>query len=340
VAHACNPVTWRLESLNGLRSGLLGFERPAAMRLFFLFVGVAAGPPYATLPSFSRTASFQLHDGKQMPVMGLGVYMSNPGAETENAVKWALESGYRMIDTAAIYHNEESVGDAIAASGVSRSDIFLATKLWDTDHGYDAAISALETSLKKLKVDYLDLYLIHSPNTGKIVETWDALIHMQKLGKIRSIGVSNFGVQHLEALKKHGRPMPTVNQIEMHPMIYQERIPLLDFCKENGILVQAYGSMFFGKPEFLERSEVTKPATTHQATSAQVLLRWALQMGFQIIPKSVKKHRIEENLKVFDINLSPEEVEALSEMEGKLNQYWQPLGAPVDVGDTTRGAEL
>lgn len=276
----------------------------------------AAGPPYAQLPRvFSPTATFQLKDGKQMPVMGLAVYMMKQGEETYNAVKWALDAGYRMIDTAAIYDNEESVGKAIAESGVSRGEIFLATKLWDSDHGYDATIQGLETSLKKLKVEYLDLYLIHSPNTGKIVETWDALIHMQKQGKIRSIGVSNFGVQHLEALKEHGRPMPTVNQIEMHPMKYQERISLLDFCKQNGILVQAYGSLFFGKPEFLERSEVTDIVKAHSSSSAHVLLRWALQMGFQIIPKSVKQHRIAENLKVFDLELSPAEMESLTAME-------------------------
>eukprot|EP00435_Cladocopium_sp_Y103_P030135 s242_g7.t1 len=302
----------------------------------------AAGPPYAQLPAvFSPTATFQLSDGKQMPVMGLGVYMMKQGEETYNAVKWALDAGYRMIDTAAIYDNEESVGKAIAESGVSRSEIFLATKLWDSDHGYDATIQGLERSLKKLKVDYLDLYLIHSPNTGRrrIVETWDALIHMQKQGKIRSIGVSNFGVQHLEALKEHGRPMPTVNQIEMHPMKYQD-------SKSRAVLVLRFHWLtgqfeivtpIEGKSEFLERSEVTDIVKARSSTSAHVLLRWALQMGFQIIPKSVKQHRIAENLKVFDLELSPVEMESLSAMQGNLNQYWQPLGAPVDVGDTTRG---
>ncbi|CAK8986090.1 Uncharacterized oxidoreductase MSMEG_2408/MSMEI_2347 [Durusdinium trenchii] len=292
------------------------------MRLATLLCMVTpcSAAPYAKMPLLMPSARFELRDGHSMPV-----------------VKWALEAGYRMIDTAAIYQNEDSVGEAIADSGVPRNDIFLTTKLWDADHGYDAAVKALETSLSKLKVDYLDLYLIHSPNTGKIVKTWDALIHMQKLGKLRSIGVSNFGIPHLEALKKYGRPMPAVNQIEMHPMNYQERVPVLDFCNLNGVQVQAYGSMFFGRPEFLERPEVTSVVRAHGATSSQVLLRWALQMGFQIIPKSVKKHRIEENLKVFDIELTQMEMDSLSSMKGKLDQYWQPLGAPVDVGDTSRG---
>ncbi|CAK8986395.1 Uncharacterized oxidoreductase MSMEG_2408/MSMEI_2347 [Durusdinium trenchii] len=309
------------------------------MRLATLLCMVTpcSAAPYAKMPLLMPSARFELRDGHSMPVVGLGVYMSKPGKETYDAVKWALEAGYRMIDTAAIYQNEDSVGEAIADSGVPRNDIFLTTKLWDADHGYDAAVKALETSLSKLKVDYLDLYLIHSPNTGKIVKTWDALIHMQKLGKLRSIGVSNFGIPHLEALKKYGRPMPAVNQIEMHPMNYQERVPVLDFCNLNGVQVQAYGSMFFGRPEFLERPEVTSVVRAHGATSSQVLLRWALQMGFQIIPKSVKKHRIEENLKVFDIELTQMEMDSLSSMKGKLDQYWQPLGAPVDVGDTSRG---
>eukprot|EP00438_Fugacium_kawagutii_P022138 Skav230297 [mRNA] locus=scaffold2934:152500:170188:- [translate_table: standard] len=193
------------------------------LTLLHLFSLAAASPPYAKLPGITApTDTFELHDGKQMPVMGLGVFMMKPGDETYNAVKWALEAGYRMIDTATIYQNEESVGKAMA-------------ELWDSDHGYEAAIEGLETSLKKLK------------------------------------------------------------------------------------------------PEFLERSEVTDVVKAHSATSAQVLLRWALQMGFQIIPKSVKKHRIEENLKVFDLELTAKEMDGLSSMEGNLNQYWQPLGAPVDV---------
>ncbi|CAJ1394475.1 unnamed protein product [Effrenium voratum] len=327
----------------GFSGAQFGRHSPASGRQAGMFrllrllpMSVMGTPPYAAVPPLSRSASFQLRDGAAMPVMGLGVYMSQPGEETYNAVKWALQAGYRMIDTAAIYGNEESVGQAIADSGLARDEIFLTTKLWDADHGFDAAQAALGASLRKLRVEYLDLYLIHSPNTGKIVETWDSLLQMQKAGKIRAVGVSNFGVKHLEALQKFNRPMPVVNQIEMHPMNYQERVPLLDFCKLHGILVQAYGSMFFGRSEFLERPEVAGVAQAKGASSAQVLLRWALQMGFQVIPKSVKKHRIEENLGVFDVELSEEEMRALSAMQGKLGQYWQPLDAPVDVGDTSK----
>jgi len=212
------------------------------------------------------------------------------------------------------------------------------TKLWDSHHGYDAAIEALATSLEKLGLDYLDLYLIHSPNTGKLVETWDALIAMQAAGFIRSIGVSNYGPSHMEALRTHGRPLPAVNQIEMHPMNYQERSQLLEYCKEHKILVQAYGSIFFGKTEFLDRQQVTSAVAAHPGkSSAQVLLRWGLQMGFQIIPKSIKKHRIEENLNILDFELSDDEMQTLSRMQGTLNAYWQPIHASVDVGDTSRG---
>ncbi|CAE7035006.1 unnamed protein product [Symbiodinium sp. CCMP2456] len=267
------------------------------MGLWLLLVASATGavaePPFATLPDkFSPTAAFKLSDGHTMPVMGLGVYMSQPGAESYNAVKWAVETGYRMIDTAAVYGNEESVGEAIADSGLPRSELFITTKLWDADHGFDAALAAFDASLKKLKLEYLDLYLIHSPNTGKIVETWDALLHLQAMGKIRSIGVSNFGIPHLDALRSHGRATPAVNQFEMHPMNYQERLPLLEYCKQQGILVQAYGSLFFGKQEFMDRPELANVAGAHPGFSAaHVLLRWGLQMGFQIIPKSVKQRQ-------------------------------------------------
>jgi len=273
-----------------------------------------------------------------MPVIGLGVYLSKPGAETQQAVEWALQAGYRLVDTASVYRNEASVGDAIAASGVPREDIWVTTKLWDSDHGFDKTMRAFQESMTKLKLEYLDLFLMHSPNSGKIVETWDAMRTLQSMGKIRSIGVSNFGINHLEALRKHGRVLPSVNQIEMHPMNYKERMDLLDYCKKHGILVQAYGSLFAGKLQFMDRREVKQVVAAHPGTTAaQVLLRWGLQMGFQIIPKSVKQQRIIENLEVLNIALSEAEMDVLSAMQGDLGAYWQPISAPVDIGDTSHG---
>eukprot|EP00434_Breviolum_minutum_P001329 symbB.v1.2.001170.t1/scaffold60.1/size581591/10 len=285
--------------------------------------------PGWTSGSMARPKMFpnmQLLDGRRMPSFGLGVYRSPPGAETYNAVKWALELGYRLVDTAALYNNEESVGEAIRDSGVPREDVWVTTKLWDSDHGYEAAMSACQKSLKKLGLGYIDLYLIHSPNTGKLVETWDAFVKLQGQGLVKSIGVSNFGVQHLEALKASGRPLPVVNQIEMHPLIYQERKPVIEYCEANGIQITAYGSIFGGDTKQLQRREVLQVQAAHPgASAAQLLLRWALQKGFQIIPKSVHQERLQENMNLFDLELSAVEMETLSKMKGQLGQYWNPL---------------
>eukprot|EP00747_Dinoflagellata_sp_TGD_P100860 gnl/TRDRNA2_/TRDRNA2_168162_c1_seq3.p1 gnl/TRDRNA2_/TRDRNA2_168162_c1~~gnl/TRDRNA2_/TRDRNA2_168162_c1_seq3.p1 ORF type:complete len:302 (+),score=51.03 gnl/TRDRNA2_/TRDRNA2_168162_c1_seq3:88-993(+) len=253
-----------------------------------------AGPPYAVLPTKLSAAgfesSFELLDGEIMPIFGMGLYMSEPGTEARNAVKWALELGYRMIDTARIYGNEADVGEAISEAGVPRSEIFITTKLSPRSHGYAATLNAVKTSLEKMGLNYLDLFIIHSPSGGKIVETWDAMVEAQRQGMIRSIGVSNFGIPHLEALVAHKRPLPTVNQIEMHPLVYEERRELLDWCKKRGILTQAYGSMFSGQERALSNAVLESVVAEYPGkTSQQVLLRWGLQMGFQVIPKSVKK---------------------------------------------------
>lgn len=260
--------------------------------------------------------------------------MMKPGSETSTAVSEALRIGYRMVDTAMIYRNEESVGEGIQNSGVPRSEVFLATKLWDDAHGYHAALDALKMSLKKLATDYVDLYLIHSPQTGKIVETWDALLEAQRLGLVRSVGVSNYGVAHLQALEEHGRPMPVVNQVEMHPLNWQDRKDLLSFCESRGIVVQAYGSLFFGKEAELTQEAVGGIARAKGKSNAQVLLRWGYQRGFQLIPKSVKAHRLLENAQIFDFSLNEEDMETLNGLNGQLGAYWQPLSSPVDLGDT------
>eukprot|EP00435_Cladocopium_sp_Y103_P054551 s628_g17.t1 len=291
-----------------------------------------------------------LLDGRSMPSFGLGVYRSPPGTETYNAVRWALDLGYRLVDTAALYRNEESVGEAIRDSGLPREEVWVTTKLWDSDHGYEAAKSACQQSLKKLGLGYIDLYLIHSPNTGKLVETWDAFVELQREGLVKSIGVSNFGVQHLEALKASGRPLPVVNQIDMHPLIYQERRSVIEYCKANGICITAYGSMFSGdtkqlqrrvqhlKPNLLFWRELLQVQEAHPGQSAaQILLRWALQKGFQIIPKSVHQERLQENMNLLDFELSPAEMESLSKMKGALGQYWNPLKSKVDLGRTDLG---
>jgi len=281
------------------------------------------------------TSTFALHDGQEMPIFGLGVYVTKPGQEAYNAVKWALELGYRMVDTAKIYGNEKSVGEAIRDSGIPRDQLWVTTKLWDADHGYEAALAAGERSIKELGLEYIDLYLIHSPQTGKLVETWDALLELKRRGLTKSIGVSNYNIEHIKALAEHGRELPAVNQVEMHPMVYAERRPLIEYCEANKILVQAYGSIFFGKTEFLKDPAVVEVTAAHAGkTPAQVLLRWGLQMGFQVIPKSTKRHRLEENMNIFDFELSEADMQRLSSMTGSLNAYWNPLSSPVDLGRT------
>lgn len=290
------------------------------------------------LPDFhGPTATYELHDGRQMPVFGLGVYVTKAGDEAVNSVKWALELGYRMIDTAKIYGNERSVGEAIRASGIPREEIWVTSKLWDADHGYEQTLAAGMQSLEEMGLDYMDLYLVHSPQGGKLVETWDAMLELKRRGLAKSVGVSNYNVNHLEALTQHQRELPVVNQFEMHPKIFRERLDLIEYCESHNILVQAYGSIFFGKTEFLEDPAVVEVASQHpDKTKAQVLLRWGLQNAFQIIPKSTKKHRLEENMKIFDFELSTAQMERLSSMGGALGAYWNPLTAPLDLGDTSR----
>lgn len=187
-------------------------------------------------------------------------------------------------------------------------------------------------------LEYLDCFLIHSPFGGKLVETWDGLLQLQKEGVLRSVGVSNYDVRHIKALEDHGRPLPVMNQIEMHPMILAERQNLLDYCNAKSIIVQAYGSLFFGKTEYLSDPIVTNIVKNHPGKSAaQVLLRWGVQKGFQLIPKSVKRHRLEENQAIFDFELTEKEMSSLDGMQGALGAYWNPVkDADVDLGDTEK----
>jgi len=235
------------------------------------------------------TATYTLNDGNSIPVIGFGTYRIPAGAQTYNSVKSALELGYRMIDTAKVYGNQADVGRACRDSGIPRSDLFVTSKLWDTSHGYRQALQAGRNTAQQLGLDYVDLYLIHSPGQcsrdgGKIVETWDALLRLQSEELVKSVGVSNFGVAHLQALEQHGRQLPVVNQFELHPFVYKERQDVVEYCRNRNILVQPYGSILSGHSSWLQR--VSDLAQAYHKTPAQVLLRWALDQGFQVIPKS------------------------------------------------------
>lgn len=277
-----------------------------------------------------------LNDGNSIPVVGLGVYRMRPGSETYQSVQWALEAGYRMIDTAQMYRNEADVGRAIRESGIPREEVFVQSKLDTPNHGFDETKRAVERSLRKSGLKYFDCFVIHSPFGGKLVETWDALLSLQREGDIRSIGVSNFAVRHLEALRQAGRPVPAINQFEMHPLNYQERLNLIKYCQANGILVQAYASLFGGTKQALRDQRLLEVAGAHPEKTVQhVLLRWAIQKGFQVIPKSVRKDVIEDNLRLFDFKLSSSEMADLSNWKSAdLGEYWNPVDdAPVDLGD-------
>lgn len=279
---------------------------------------------------------YVLNDGNKLPKVGLGVYRADPGKETYRSVQWALKVGYRLIDTAAMYGNEHDVGQAILDSGIPRTEIFITTKLNTDSHGYHTALQAANECLAKLQTTYIDLLLIHSPYGEKIVETWDALLALQKEGKAKSIGVSNFGIPHLEALREHHRPMPAVNQFEMHPLIFKSRHELIEYCQQHQILITAYGSLFSGERNRFRDPFLQELAQKYSKTVPQILLRWALDNGFAVIPKSTSsKERLEENWNVLDFSLSNEEVRQISQMPGEpLDEYWDPVNnAEVDLGD-------
>ena len=248
-----------------------------------------------------------LNNGVEIPWVGLGVFQTEPGKTAEQAVRWALELGYRHIDTAAYYANETDVGKAVKASGIDRDEIFVTTKVWISDMGYESTLAAFDTSRKKLDVDVIDLYLVHWPAKGKYLDTWKALEKLYGDGKIRAIGVSNFLVHHLEELIDQFDVVPTVNQVEFHPFLLQPE--LLDFDREHGIRHEAWSPMTRGQR--LDDPAITEIAQKYSRSNAQVLLRWDLQLGVVTIPKSIHRERIEENSQLFDFELADEDMEKL-----------------------------
>ncbi|MEM5018190.1 aldo/keto reductase [Metabacillus indicus] len=248
-----------------------------------------------------------LHNGVKMPWFGLGVFKVEDGNEVVNSVKWAIEAGYKSIDTAAIYGNEEGVGQAIKESGVAREELFITTKVWNADQGYDSTLKAFDESMKKLGLEYLDLYLVHWPVKGKYKETWKALETLYKEGKVKAIGVSNFQVHHLKDVMEDAEIVPMVNQVEYHPRLTQKELHA--FCKENSIQLEAWSPLMQGK--LLDDATLTEIAEKHGKSVAQVILRWDLQNGVVTIPKSVKEHRIYDNAAIFDFELTQEDMERI-----------------------------
>lgn len=250
-----------------------------------------------------------LHDGIKMPWLGLGVYKTKEGEEVIQSVKSAIAAGYRSVDTAAVYGNEQGVGQAIRECGVPREELFITTKVWNEDQGYETTLKAFETSRKKLGLDVIDLYLIHWPGKDKYKETWKALIHLQKEGLVRSIGVSNFQIRHLRDIIEDTGVVPVVNQVELHPLNSQKE--LLQYAREHNIVLEAWSPLMQGN---LDQPVLAKIAEKYGKSVAQIVLRWDLQNGVIVIPKSVKEHRIRENANIFDFELSAEDMAAIDEL--------------------------
>jgi 2,5-diketo-D-gluconate reductase A len=253
-----------------------------------------------------------LHDGVEIPQLGFGVFQVPP-EETQGVTELALDAGYRHIDTAAAYRNEKGVGAAVAASGLPREDLFVTTKLWNSQQGYDSTLAAFDSSIGRLGFEYVDLYLIHwpVPSEDRFLDTWRAFERIQGEGRIRTIGVSNFRIEDLQRLEREAEVQPTVNQIELHPSLQQDE--LRAWQAEHGIATEAWSPLAQGA--LLEQETIVSIGERHGKTAAQAILRWHLQLGNIVIPKSVTPQRIRENLDVFDFELGDEEMATMAELE-------------------------
>ena len=273
-----------------------------------------------SLANLNIQSTVKLNSDVRMPILGLGVYQSPPGRVTRNAVNLALRVGYRHVDTARIYGNEADVGEAVRESGVPRGDLFIATKLWNSDQGYDSTLRACEASLKRLGLDYLDLYLVHFPVPDVRKESWRAMETLLKKGRCRAIGVSNFTIRHLEELIEESHVIPSVNQVELHPFLYQKE--LLKYCQDRGIQVEAYSPLARG--ERLQDPRIASLATKYSKSPAQLMIRWGIEHGLVVIPKSTREELIRENSQVFDFDISDDDMRSLDSLDEDLRLNWDP----------------
>ena len=264
-----------------------------------------------------------LNSNYKMPLLGLGVYKATGENEAENAIASAVASGYRLIDTASVYKNEENVGRGIAKCGIPREELFITTKVWNTAQRLGDIQGAFDRSLERLKLDYIDLYLIHWPVPGCYLSTWKTLEEIQHSGRARSIGVSNFEIRHLEELESISGIIPAVNQIECHPLFYPKE--LIDYCQNKGIQVQAYAPLARGA--YLDNDLLCVLGTKYGRTPAQIGLRWAVQKGISVIPKSVHPERIQSNADIFDFSIDQEDMDLLD----ALNQNYRSASIPEDL---------
>ncbi|MCM3135082.1 aldo/keto reductase [Paenibacillus polysaccharolyticus] len=249
-----------------------------------------------------------LNNGVKMPWLGFGVFKVKDGDEVVSAVKTAIEAGYRSIDTAKVYNNESGVAQGIRESGIAREDLFITTKVWNSDQGYESTLAAFEESMQRLELEYLDLYLIHWPVKGKYKDTWRALEKLYKEDRVRAIGVSNFQTHHLEDLLMDATVKPAVNQVELHPLLTQTE--LRDYCSTHEIQIEAWSPL--GQGNLMEHPLLQDIAAKYGKSPAQVILRWDLQNGIVTIPKSVTPERIHANTELYDFELTAEEIEQIN----------------------------
>jgi 2,5-diketo-D-gluconate reductase A len=264
------------------------------------------------MASLTSIPTVALHDGIEIPQLGFGVFQVPP-EETQEAVETALAEGYRHIDTAAAYRNERGVGAAIASTGLARDEVFLTTKLWNSEQGFDSTLAAFEQSLERLGTDHVDLYLIHwpMPSEDRYLDTWRAFEQIHSEGRARSIGVSNFRVEDLERLRGEAEQLPTVNQIELHPSLQQA--DLRAWHAEHGVATEAWSPLAQGA--LLDDDTIATVAAHRERSPAQVILRWHLQLGNVVIPKSVTPERIRENIEIFDFELSEDDMAAIARLD-------------------------
>ena len=266
----------------------------------------------------------KMNDNYQIPVVGLGTWKSEPGKTTSQAVLDSLEAGYRHIDTARAYDNETDVGRAVNDSGLPREDLFITTKLWNQHQGYEEAIEACEKSLNRLNCDYIDLYLIHWPLREKRNHSWKAFIELRDRGLCKSIGVSNFTIEHLAEIEAKFGILPAVNQVEFHPYHYQKE--LLDYCNSKNIIIEAYSPLVHAKR--MDEPKLGAISEELGKTPAQILIRWSIQRGMVVLPKSVNKSRIIENFSVFDFDIPDSMMKKLDELDESFVTCWDPHNPP------------
>lgn len=270
--------------------------------------------------SMDINSTVLLDNGVDIPILGFGTYQSKAGNETQNAVRLALDYGYRHIDTAAIYGNESDVAKAIHDSKIDLNEIFITTKVWNTDQGYNSTLKALDQSLLKLNMDYVDMYLVHWPQPGLRLETWKAMMTIYEQGKARAIGISNYTERHIDELLIDSPIVPGVNQIEMSPYLYQK--DLVEHCLKNRIQIEAYSPLTQGKK--IKEHRLVELSNKYGKTPGQMLIRWAIEHNFIVLPKSATAERIKENAEVFDFSITKEDLDYMDSWNENYRVAWNP----------------